>query len=59
MYLCICCGIRESQVKKTAKHCKYDMERLRCQTGLGNKCGACRSAARQLVQQAKKSDRIV
>lgn len=55
MLLCVCKGVSDSHVKQKASQGICTMQKLKCETGLGSQCGACRKSTRQLLNQIKGS----
>jgi bacterioferritin-associated ferredoxin len=49
MYVCVCHGITESQVRRAAEEGCRDVHELTMRTGAGSSCGSCLPLAAQLL----------
>jgi bacterioferritin-associated ferredoxin len=50
LYVCICNGITERQVRESARQGANSMDALAFELGVGTCCGRCRDCAAQLLQ---------
>ncbi|NJN71966.1 MAG: glycoprotein [Limnothrix sp. RL_2_0] len=50
MYVCICRGITEKQIRQVAQQRPCSMQELSAVTGVGVDCGSCTEYACQLLQ---------
>ena len=51
MYICICKGVNEKQIRQAVSEGDCSMQKLKCRTGLGSQCGLCRKETRTLLAQ--------
>ena len=51
MYICICHGVTESQIREAVQHGADDMETLSTELGVGTRCGTCVCAAQSLLEE--------
>lgn len=51
MYVCLCKGVSERQIKEVISQGHGDFRQIRCQTGLGTQCGVCRKSVKQYLNQ--------
>jgi bacterioferritin-associated ferredoxin len=51
MYVCICHGISESQVRRAAEEGVRDVHELTMRTGAGSGCGGCLPLAAQILAE--------
>lgn len=50
MYVCICRGVTEKQIRQMAQQQPFSMQELSATTGVGTDCGTCTGHACQLLQ---------
>lgn len=55
MYVCMCEGITDSQIKKAASNGCTSMRELSKTTGVGTQCGRCVRTARNILREHSKS----
>ncbi|WP_240095856.1 (2Fe-2S)-binding protein [Thermomonas flagellata] len=53
MYVCICNGVTERQVREAAEAGCTSVAELTMRTGLGATCGSCLGLAAELLQEAR------
>ena len=53
MYVCICNGVTERQVREAADAGCASVSELTMRTGLGATCGSCIATAEVLLQEAR------
>ena len=53
MYVCICHGITDRDVRKAASEGCHELHELTMRTGLGSGCGSCVGLAGELLEQAR------
>ncbi len=51
MYVCICFGITDTQIRRAADDGCSDLASLAARTGCGTGCGCCQQMASQLLTQ--------
>ena len=51
MYICVCKGVNEKQIRQAVDEGHCSMQKLKCRTGLGSQCGLCRKETRALLSQ--------
>ncbi len=51
MYVCICHGVTESQVRRAAEDGCREVHELTMRSGLGSGCGSCLSFAAELLAE--------
>jgi bacterioferritin-associated ferredoxin len=52
MYICLCQGVTDGQIRDAVEQGLDSMARVRQETGLCNQCGRCGEAARQVFEEA-------
>ena len=55
MYICICNGITDSQIKEAVANGVGSFEDLQQQLGVANQCGECKCHARKCLRECNKS----
>jgi bacterioferritin-associated ferredoxin len=50
MYVCLCNGITERQVRECARRGASSLEQLGVELGVGMGCGRCRDSAEELLR---------
>ena len=53
MYVCVCKGITEKQIKAAAANGTRTLRGLRMQLGVASQCGRCADCACQVLNEAK------
>ena len=51
MYICICNGITDREIRECAEAGLCSMRDLECSLGVGINCGRCRDAAAEILQE--------
>ncbi len=52
MYICICNGVTDSQIREAAANGCSSVSELTMRTGCGSNCGSCLDIAASLLEQA-------
>lgn len=55
MYVCVCHGVTESQVRRAADEGCRDVHELTMRTGAGSNCGSCLPLAAQILAESAAS----
>ncbi|WP_017444623.1 bacterioferritin-associated ferredoxin [Gayadomonas joobiniege] len=53
MYVCLCNGITDKDIKKAAVNGCQDLKALRQQMDIANECGKCRRQACEILQESQ------
>ena len=53
MYICLCNGVTDRQIRQCAKSGVCSMSELECSLGVGVSCGRCREAAVEILQESR------
>lgn len=53
MYVCICHGVTEKDIKKAAKAGAQSLQDIKQTTGCGSGCGTCVDVALEVLQNAQ------
>ncbi len=53
MYVCICQGITDSQIRQAAREGARTLGDLRRELGVGSECGRCAGCARDCLKNAE------
>lgn len=56
MYICICNAVTEREIRQCAELGVCSLGELRECLGVGSNCGQCRSAAKQILREARSAD---
>ncbi len=56
MYVCVCNGITEREVRECAELGARSLEDLAASIGLGASCGRCRDCATALLEEASRRE---
>ena len=56
MYVCICNGIRESQVKQAIREGSKTPDQVQAKTGCGADCGSCIHRVNKMLEQESSSN---
>jgi bacterioferritin-associated ferredoxin len=51
MYICVCHGVTESQIREAVEGGADNMETLSAELGVGVRCGTCVCAAQSLLEE--------
>lgn len=51
MYICLCNGITDREIRQCAQSGACSMSELECSLGVGVSCGRCRDAAAAILQE--------
>ena len=51
MYICICHGVTESQIREAVQGGAGNMDILSAELGIGTRCGTCVCAAQSLLEE--------
>lgn len=54
MYVCLCYGITESQIRSAAEQGCDSVAELTMRTGAGSNCGSCLEVAVAVMEQARR-----
>ena len=57
MYVCICNGITESQVREAIGQGASDLWRLQAELGVASCCGSCRTTASEILAESRAAKR--
>lgn len=58
MYICICNGVTEGQVRQCAAEGACCLEQLAGCLGVGAGCGRCRGAAAEILEDVRKEQEL-
>ena len=53
MYVCICNGVTDHEIRQAAEHGCSGMPELTMRTGLGSTCGSCRPLAEAIMAEVR------
>jgi len=53
MYICICNGITDHEIRACAESGVRSMSDLECSLGVGASCGRCREAAVEILEESR------
>ena len=53
MYICVCQGVTESQIREAIAQGQHDMEALATTLGVGTRCGTCVCAAQWVIEEVR------
>lgn len=53
MYVCLCKGITDREIKSAIDNGACSMGQLRKKLGVASQCGKCSTSARELLQEAQ------
>lgn len=59
MYVCICTGITDRDVRKAAREGATDLAQLSAMTGCSTVCGSCGDLAMEILREADQDARPV
>ena len=52
MYICICNGITENDIRRAVREGTHDLPTLTMQTGCAGTCGSCACAAQSVIDES-------
>ena len=52
MFVCICKGVTDSQIRQTVTSCGGNLKAIRNELGVMTQCGKCAMQTRDIVRQA-------
>ena len=52
MYVCVCHGVTDSQIRRAAEDGCRDVHELTMRSGAGSNCGSCLDLAAEILAQA-------
>ena len=55
MYICLCNGITDREIRQCAQAGNCSMRDLECTLGVGVSCGRCREAAGEILAETRAS----
>ena len=55
MYVCLCNGITDKQIRKAAKSGVVDLQGLKSELGVASGCGSCLETAADILRDARRS----
>lgn len=53
MYVCVCHGITDREIRRMADEGCRDLTELTMRTGCGSSCGSCRDLAGEILSEAR------
>lgn len=56
MYVCICNGVTDSEIREAAENGVNSMRQLGKELGVGRQCGRCACTAREILRENQSSD---
>ncbi len=56
MYVCLCTGVTDSQIREAAENGVTSMRQLGKELGVGRQCGRCACTAREILRESRSSD---
>lgn len=59
MYICVCNGITDHEIRQCVALGVCSMSDLECSLGVGASCGRCREAAVEILEQFRSSAQVV
>ena len=59
MYICLCNGITDHEIRQCVGSGVCSMSDLECSLGVGAGCGRCREAAAEIFEQSRSSAQVV
>ncbi len=58
MYICICNGITDRQIRQCAQSGMCSLSELECNLGVGAGCGRCREAAGEILDESHSRTKV-
>ncbi|WOF82030.1 (2Fe-2S)-binding protein (plasmid) [Pseudomonas sp. FeN3W] len=59
MWVCICLGVKDSDIARLVAQGFQSMDAIQQQTGLGTKCGKCKTLAGELIEDLTQAIRPI
>jgi bacterioferritin-associated ferredoxin len=56
MYVCVCNGVTDSEIRKAAENGVTSMRQLGNELGVGRQCGRCACMAREILRENQSPD---
>ncbi|MGP9831776.1 bacterioferritin-associated ferredoxin [Marinobacter sp. NSM] len=56
MYVCLCHGVTDREIREAAEEGVSSMRQLGKQLGVGTQCGRCACAAREILRESRSPD---
>ncbi len=56
MYVCLCTGVTDRQIREAAENGVTSMRQLGKELGVGRQCGRCACTAREILRESRSSD---
>jgi bacterioferritin-associated ferredoxin len=56
MYICLCQGVTDHQIRKAAEDGCRSMRQLGKDLGVGRQCGRCAASAREILRESQNED---
>ena len=56
MYVCLCTGVTDRQIREAAENGVTSMRQLGKELGVGRQCGRCACTARAILRESRSSD---
>ncbi|MAA65158.1 MAG: (2Fe-2S)-binding protein [Alteromonadaceae bacterium] len=56
MYVCLCQGVTDTQIRQAAEEGCRSMRQLGKEMGVGRQCGRCASTAREILRECQSND---
>ncbi|MBE0486519.1 bacterioferritin-associated ferredoxin [Marinobacter sp.] len=56
MYVCLCAGVTDREIRKAADNGINSMRQLGEELGVGRQCGRCACTAREILKEARSPD---
>ena len=59
MYICVCNGITDREIRQCVASGVCSMSDLECSLGVGASCGRCREAAVEILEQSRSPAQVM
>ncbi len=56
MYVCLCTGVTDREIREAAENGITSMRQLGKELGVGRQCGRCACTAREILRESRTSD---
>ncbi|MBI43396.1 bacterioferritin-associated ferredoxin [Marinobacter lutaoensis] len=56
MYVCLCHGITDRDIREAAENGVHSVRQLGKELGVGTQCGRCASMAREILRECRSQD---
>lgn len=53
MYVCVCYGVTDSQIKQAVEQGADDYKSIKAKLNVGSQCGKCIKATMEMIEQTK------